>query len=277
MDLRLKIVTVVIALICVCCLGYAVYYDVIIKDEKDTVQNTSEGSDTPVSDAPELDTLFDNKLNYQGYTVNDKNKVQPTKDLVYTVASVNEIYEGKYEIHAEIPIININTEKVINMDREINTIFREKVNSIMANRDKQDAEKIIYTVDYTAYINQNILSLVIKSTLKEGNDAQRLIIKAYTYNLSTDEEITLENMLNIKGMNKGKVEQDIRMVVREAMAKTDNLASLGYKVYERDMNNAMYKVENSNNYFLGPKETVYIIYAYGNSNITSERDIVVVE
>lgn len=278
MDLRLKIVAVVISLVCVFCLSYAVYYEVIVKAEKDgPVQSDVPNNTVPVSNAPEFDTLFDNKLNYQGYNVNDKNKVQPTKDLVYTVASVNEIYEGKYEIHAEIPIININTEKVINMDREINAIFRQKVNSIMENGDKQDVEKAIYTVDYTAYINQNILSLVIKSTLKEGNNAQRLIIKAYTYNLSTDEEISLDNMLNIKGANKTAVEQDTMRIVREAAAKTDNLASLGYKVYERDLNNSMYKIENSNNYFLGPKEAIYIIYAYGNSNLTSERDIVVVE
>lgn len=142
MDLRLKIVAVVISLICVFCLGYAVYYEVIVKAEKDgPVQNDLPNNNVPVSNAPEFDTLFDNKLNYQGHTVNDKNKVQPTKDLVYTVASVNEIYEGKYEIHAEIPIININTEKVINMDREINAIFRQKVNSIMENGDKQDGKE----------------------------------------------------------------------------------------------------------------------------------------
>ncbi len=278
MDIKLKILIIVIGIICMFCLGYAVYYEVIVKGEKDgPLQNELPGVSVPVSNAPEFESLFDCKLNYQGYNVNGKNKLEPSKDLVYSIYQVNEIYEGKYEIKADIPIININTDKVINIDREINAIFREKIESIIANGSNQNVEKVIYTVDYTAYVNQNILSLVIRSTLKEGNNAQRLIIKAYTYNLSTDEEITLSNMLTIKGKEKSKVEQETMRIVKEGVGRTDNLALLGYKVYERDINSTMYKVENSNNYFLGPNEIIYIIYAYGNSNLTSEKDIVVIE
>ena len=194
MDIKLKILIIVIGIICMFCLGYAVYYEVIVKGEKDgPLQNELPGVSVPVSNAPEFESLFDCKLNYQGYNVNGKNKLEPSKDLVYSIYQVNEIYEGKYEIKADIPIININTDKVINIDREINAIFREKIESIIANGSNQNVEKVIYTVDYTAYVNQNILSLVIRSTLKEGNNAQRLIIKAYTYNLSTDEEITLRS------------------------------------------------------------------------------------
>ena len=47
-------------------------------------------------------------------------------------------------------------------------------------------------------------------------------------------------------------------------------------IYKRNVEDDMYKIENSDNYFLGPQGEIYIIYAYGNMNFTSERDIVYV-
>ncbi len=55
------------------------------------------------------------------------------------------------------------------------------------------------------------------------------------------------------------------------------MAALGYKIHERDINNEMYKVENSDNYFLGANGNIYIIYAYGNKSYTTERDIVYIK
>ena len=37
----------------------------------------------------------------------------------------------------------------------------------------------------------------------------------------------------------------------------------------------IYKIENTKNFFLGKNKTLYLIYAYGNKNYTSEMDIVV--
>ena len=84
-------------------------------------------------------------------------------------------------------------------------------------------------------------------------------------------------MITIKGIEKTYVEQEIRKEIRQSISQTDNLAVLGYTVYERDMTSDIYKVENSNNYLLGPNATIYIIYAYGNSSFTSEKDIVVIK
>ena len=38
----------------------------------------------------------------------------------------------------------------------------------------------------------------------------------------------------------------------------------------------MYKLENTNNYIIGENGLLYIIYAYGNNNYTSEVDIVII-
>lgn len=43
------------------------------------------------------------------------------------------------------------------------SIFANKASEILNNK---YTEKVIYSVDYISYVNDNILSLVIKSTLK---------------------------------------------------------------------------------------------------------------
>lgn len=275
MDIR-KLLIILIIAICIFALGYGVYYQVFKSNEPD-ISKKNNVENIPASDTVDFDKIFDNKMNYQGYNVNNQIKIDQTKELVYTNYTKTEIFEEKYDIKANIPIININNEKIADINKEINAIFQEKVNSIEANKTSSVVAPTIYTVDYTAYLNENILSIVIKSTLKEGNNAQRLIIKAYTYNLSTNEIIPLSNMLTIKGINTEMVQQEIRKEIRQSISQTDNLAALGYTVYERDMTNAMYEVENSNSYLLGPNGTIYIIYAYGNTSFTSEKDIVVIK
>ncbi|MDE5831192.1 MAG: hypothetical protein K2H53_06295, partial [Clostridia bacterium] len=130
---------------------------------------------------------------------------------------------------------------------------------------------------YTAYLNESILSLVIKATLKEGDNAQRVIVKAYTYNISTNQEVSLKDMINIKGLDSNKVENEIKKTVEDAINYSEHLSSLGYESYKRNLKNDMYSIENSNNYFLGPNGSIYIIYAYGNMNFTTEKDIVYIK
>lgn len=270
-----KIMIIVIIAICILSLSFGIYYQIFEKDKEKYEKKAENNNKT--SDVMELDDLFDNDINYQGYNVNNTIRANQTNELVYTSYTLNEQKEGKYDIKINIPSINVNNEKISNINREINSIFLAKANNIKANADKENAKNIIYTVEYTAYLNENILSLVIKSNLKEGTNAQRVIMKAYTYNLSSNEEITLEDMLDIKGIGTSNVENEIIKTVQEGIAKTANLSALGYDIYKRDINSDIYKIENSNNYFLGPNGTIYIIYAYGNSRYTSERDIVIIQ
>ena len=44
-----------------------------------------------------------------------------------------------------------------------------------------------------------------------------------------------------------------------------------------DIKDEIYKVENSNNYVMGPNGSIYIIYAYGNSSFTSDNDVVYIK
>lgn len=276
MNIR-KILIGLIIIICAFAIVYGIYFQFFKSNDN---QISTPGKTTNESENLEhldFENLFDNKMNYQQYKVSNETKIDQTKELIFTNYTLTEIYEGKYDVKVNIPIININNQKAMNINKEINSIFMEKVNSIINTKNNSNSKNTIYTVDYTAYLNENILSLVIKSTLKEDNNHQRLIIKSYTYNLSTNEEIPLLDMLEIRGKAKVNVENAIKKTILESIGRTDNLATLGYSVYERDINSTMYKIENSNEYLLGPNGIIYIIYAYGNSSFTSEKDIVVVE
>lgn len=273
MNIR-NICFIVIIVICILALAYGVYYQVFIKPTIGI-----EEKPIPVPDDVKFDELFDNKVNLQDYdtSANFVNKIEPTKDLVYTTYNLNEIYEGKYEIQASIPLININNENAINIDREILDVFYGKINNILDRSSAEVTDKTIYTVSYTAYLNENILSLIIKATLKEGANSQRVIIKSYTYNISTNQEVKLKEMLDIKGASIDNVQNAIKKTIEDAINYSESLSSLGHESFKRNPKNDMYNVENSDNYFLGPNQSIYIIYAYGNTNFTSEKDIVYIK
>ena len=52
------------------------------------------------------------------------------------------------------------------------------------------------------------------------------------------------------------------------------LINSGYPVYERNLESEIYKIENITNFFLNEEGKLYIVFAYGNQNFTSEFDIV---
>lgn len=262
-DKKRRIMFIVIGVICLVSIILAIVYQIIqlktppeIKEEKQIV---------------EFKTIFNNELNEQGYPIKALEKFNEDKKIVYTLDERKEKSDGKYDIDVKIPMININNSEIVSIDKEIEDTFKEKINNIMASEEEYE---IIYTVEYTAYINENILSLAIKSTLKEGIKAQRVIVKTYTYNMTTNEVIDIDEMMSIKKLNKASVQGEINRVVSESAKQAQSLIDLGYKVYQRNLSDEMYKVENVSNFFYGPDGALYIIYAYGNNSYTSELDIV---
>lgn len=161
---------------------------------------------------------------------------------------------------------NISNNTMNNINNSINTIDNDSSNV---------NNMTIYTVEYASYINANILSLVIKSKLKEGDNPQRVIIQTYNYNLSTNEEITLDSVLEIKGLDHESVNNTIKSKIKQADEQSESLKNLGYKVYSRDLSSDMYDIQNATNFILGKDNHLYIIYAYGNTNFTDEMDVVV--
>ena len=155
---------------------------------------------------------------------------------------------------------------------EIKDIFEKKAKSIINSQNNN----VIYTVDYSAYVSNNILSLVVRSTLKEGsNNPQRDIVQTYNYDLTNQKKITIDDMLELKGITKKEANQTIKQEIKTVQQKVEELGKLGYSVYARDYTSDMYSINNVTEFFMGENNVLYIIYAYGNLNNTSEMDVVV--
>ena len=44
----------------------------------------------------------------------------------------------------------------------------------------------------------------------------------------------------------------------------------------RDSNSDEYKIENAKNYYLGDNGYLFLVYPYGNKELTSEMDLVII-
>lgn len=262
----------VIIIVCIFAINFAVYWTFF--------RNANTQENEPVISAQSLDeiakefpNIFKNELDYQEYNVNTLGitKMDSNKDFIYTVVEKQEIIDNRYDMNIKVPYINISNKSVEKFNENIQNVFIKKAKDIINTA----TNNTIYSVDYMAYINTNILSLVIKSTLKEGNNPQRVIIQTYNYNLSTNEELTLTQALDIKNLSKQAVKNRVVTKIEEANQEAENLKRLGYNVYIRDVNSETYEIQDGTNYIFGKGGNLYLIYAYGNLNFTDELDVIV--
>lgn len=124
-------------------------------------------------------------------------------------------------------------------------------------------------------MNNNILSLVILSELKEGNSSERIIIQTYNYNLEDKREVTISEILQKKSVDVSYANNKIKQEVNSSQEQNIKLAELGYNVNVRDTNLDIYKVENVKEFFIGENGYLYVVYAYGNDEFTSEVDVII--
>ena len=264
----------IIIIVCIFAVNFAVYWQFFRNTEDpQTDDNTISTSQETAQLEDNFKNIFENRLDYQGYDVNTTGvlKIDSSQDLIYTWVTKESVVENRYDLDLNIPRVNISNTSVEKFNEKIKELYVDKANDIILNA----TNNTIYTVEYMSYINTNILSLVIKSTLKEGNNPQRVIIQTYNYNLSTNEEITLKQMLEIKGLQENTVKNTIENKVQEANREAEDLKNLGYNVYVRDLSSEIYEIENTENFILGANNYLYIIYPYGNSNYTDEMDVIV--
>ena len=213
--------------------------------------------------------LFTNSLNnYNGES--DNKKKEQDKNLVYTEYQKKESKLNSYNLEVNIPLINVDNEIVENYNKEIQDTFQTLSENVL----KSENQNIIYTVDYVANVQDGILSLMIRSNLKQGANAQKVIIQTYNYDLRNNKEITLTEVLKIEKLDENNVQNIINNKIKTEQDKAEDLKSLGYNIYSRDVDSDVYKLENSTEFYLTP-EALYIVYAYGNATNTSEMDIVV--
>lgn len=216
----------------------------------------------------EFEQVFTNDI--QNGEGQENKKKEADKPLVYTKTERKESKLNSFDIEVHIPYINIDNPKIDEYNKEIEQ-FEEKTNSVLGSQNRNT----IYTVEYVANIQDGILSLMIRSNLKEGSSAQRVIIETFNYDLRNNKEISLQEVLKIENLNKYEIQEKVKNEIRIAQKKVEDLKNLGYNIYNRDVENDLYKIEHSKEFYL-TQNTLYIIYAYGNETFTSEMDLIVI-
>lgn len=267
------ILYVVIIIFCVVAIGLGVYAQFFTKEPVQDAYGNDISAGGNIVTAQDVNQsfidLFTNEF-YSNYDESTITKVDDTKEIVYTFYSDNQTVEGKYSMNINIPVINIQSDVVTGFNNLTQSIFVDKINSVMAGT----SVYTIYNLDYTAYVNNNLLSVAIKATIKEGDNPQRVIVQTYNYDLQTDSAVTLKEILEDRDIDETVVENRIKTVVQNASNDANKMAESGYTVYQRDVNDEMYQIDNITNFIEGPNGELYIIFAYGNNNYTSEMDII---
>lgn len=271
---KLKIFYIAILVIC----AIAVILTIVIQvngesnDKYKNNTNLAELTDEQINQyKSEFYNIFENKVNYLENNSYKISKVKTNEEIVYLGYQNNKSKINEFELDVNIPYININNEIVEEFNTQIIDTFEKKAKSILNSQ----SNNTIYTVSYSAYVTNNILSLVVRSTLKEGNSPQRDIIQTYNYDLANQKECTIDDMLELKGITKKEANQNIKEEIKKAQEKSDELQKLGYTTYARDYTSDMYSINNVTEYFMGNNNALYVVYAYGNENHTNEMDIVV--
>ena len=272
---KLKIFYIVIISICIFAIIMAQIIQIIQKDKPSSGEASSklpELTDDKISVYKEkFNDIFENKVNYLENNSYKITKVEQDKEIVYLRYQNNESKVNDYELNVNIPYINIKDDTIEEFNTQIKDIFEKKAKSVLNTQNNN----VIYTVDYSAYVINNILSLVVRSTLKEGGNAQRDIVQTYNYDLKNHKKCTIDDILELKGITKKEASQKVKDEIKTVQQRVDELRNLGYPIYPRDYTSDIYSINNVSEFFIGNENALYIIYAYGNENHTSEMDIVV--
>ena len=272
-QLIIYISIIIVCIICVIIAFYVQFYARIdlgrlvgIDGEEKFGQKTEEQT---LALETEFDQIFTNSLT-NTENQGDNKKKDNSRDLVYVDLEKKETKLNSYDLEVHIPKINIDSPVVDEYNQDIQS-FIDKTNEVLGSEN----QNIIYTVDYVANVQDEILSLMIKSNLKEGSNAQRVIVETYNYDLRNNKEISLEEVLAIEYLDKNDVQNRIDTKIAQEQRQVEDLKDLGYNIYNRDTSSEQYKVENSK-YFYLTNNVLYIIYPYGNENYTSEMDLVII-
>lgn len=186
---------------------------------------------------------------------------------------MEKIEQGKYDVNAKVPLLNIETDTANAVNDDINNIFGKKLLEVV----KENTAYSKYHVDYIAYTNNNIISLIIKATLKEGSDPQRIMVKTYNYDLVENKLLSLKEYMELNNIDKSAVQSQIINYIRGKNENTDTALAQEYNLYVRNVRSEEYLIENIENYYIGQDGKLYIIFAYGNNNATETVDVVIVQ
>ena len=270
-----KIIYVSISAVCILAIIAAIFAQIDLnsgkKNHNDNNNSVTEETKTQEELKKEFNSLFNNTINTNNYNTSAINKQDENKEIVYTAYDIEKAEENKYEVDIHLPVFNINSSVTSGFNSITQKVFADKATEVLNNN---NGSTIIYSIDYTGYINGDTLSLIIRSTLKEGTNAQRVIVQTYNYNLQTDKEVSIYDAIEQRGVAQSSVSSKITSQITQAIKEANSIQISGFDTYKRDINSDIYHLDKTDNFFIGKEGKLYIIYAYGNNNFTSEMDII---
>ena len=198
-------------------------------------------------------------------------RIQANKEIIYTGYNLKNEDENFYQIDIKIPRLNINTDVAKKINEEIENEFYDKANNIMRNMEGYT----IYTVNYSAYVNKDIASIVIKASLKEDGKNEKVTIKTYNYSIPGKNTVSLNELIELKQTTKKEVQNNIDDEIKKAYNNALAISEEYGSTYNRKLDDKMYQIDNTTEFFLTNEGNVYIVYPYGNKEYTNEMDIVI--
>ena len=203
-------ITIYIVSIIICVIALVVVACIIVlgNDFTDGLFGISSIKNKTEQEQRELIDNFDNLFN-NGIEISNSElqvtKIDENQDIVYNQYSKQEKSDGNYDLDLNIPYINIDNEIIKGYNQEINDIFVQKAESVY----QTEGENIIFKVEYEAFIENNILSLIIRSNLKQGSNPQQDIVQTYNFDLINNKEITLIDEISLLGLDESEVQKRI--------------------------------------------------------------------
>ena len=221
----------------------------------------------------EFNTIFTNQVeNLQNTNVNVE-KINNDYDIVVTAYNYKEDKEN-ITIDVAIPYINVQHDSARLFNKQISENYKNRAETL---KNQISSLSIIYSVQYKAYIQNNILSLAIRSEYKEGNKSQRISVETFNYNLVEKREVSINEILNLKNITANDATKRVKDEIKKIQEQNQPLIDQGYSFYQRDYNSSEYEVSNCKQFLYGKNGMLYLVYPYGNKEDTSEMDVVIFE
>ncbi len=263
---------ILIFLICIFSIAFVLRTQFFLSDNIiDYNQNDSTEEDENNQIKSNFAGLFKNKVEILQDDLPDITKIHENYDLVVSAYTYQEKIQN-CELDVSIPYINIKSDMISKQNKETSQNFREKAEELSKSN---DINNTIYNVRYQAYVQNNILSLVIRAELKEDGKNQKIMIQTYNYDLIKNRQVQLEELLKYKNVSTSDAKAKIEKTIKDVQEQNKSFSEQGYEMYKRDYTSDIYKLENTKQYFLGINGILYLIYAYGNNDYTSEFDMVI--
>lgn len=262
---KMLIIIISILLVCSIAIAFGVYAQIT-----DTGTTKGKKQENEI-DYEELENnfkdIFTNSINKQA----NVNSSYNYEEILYCAYDIKEEKSGNYNINAKLPLFKLEGDIISNVNKEIFDTFGREIIDIINN----SSAYTTYNLDYVAYVNESIISLVIKCNYKDGTNPQRTIIQTYNYDVQNNKLLSLQDIIDYKKLSKEEVQNKVYNKIKDINKQMQNISEQGYNVYVRNEKDTIYEIDNTKNYFLGKDNSLYIVYAYGNNNFTSEIDLVI--